>query len=431
MQLGQRKSYFSLYMAWLLAAIATGVLAPAPSHAALFSISEKEEIQAGKQVAAQARKEYGGSLPYNNPMSVRVRAIGQMFARLSSRKNIPFSYEVLNNEKILNAFAAPGGPVFVTRKLVETTANDAELAYVLGHETGHIEMKHIVKAVEKQQKVGLGVGILGAILGGGHSSDIFSVFSNVAFTVWSRGYSRDQESEADAVGVRWMSRLGFDPRAAISMLGKLDSGGGGGLDRYLATHPDPKTRQGRVQQEISKEKLVEVATKAGGPFLNAKNLPPFDYKGASRDTSTSASDNSFYPDDAGYNAPDDDFDKARLANFDAPLLMVNRDDYNVIAAPVAGFARWANAEISSDARNADVVTLRRGHNSIRLRRGSAKAVVNGKTVQMPAAAQIYNELLYAPLGNLADGVGADAALSGDNRTIWLTLDGQRWYMNLH
>jgi Zn-dependent protease with chaperone function len=428
MRLGQRhRKFFSSPAAWL-SVIAVGMFVPLPAQASLFSISEKEEIQAGKQVAAQARKEYGGSLPSDHPMSVRVRTLGQMFARLSTRKNIPYSYEVLNNEKVLNAFAAPGGPIFVTRKLVETTANDAELAYVLGHETGHIEMKHIVKAVEKQQKVGLGVGILGAILGGGKGSNIIGVFSNVAFTVWTRGYSRDQESEADAVGVRWMSRLGFDPRAAISMLGKLGSGSGGGLDRYLATHPDPKTRQGRVQDVINKEKLIEVATKAGGPFLEAKNLPPYDYKSVNHQTNADSKSRS---EDENYKAPEEDFNKARLADFDAPLLKVERENYAVIAAPVAGFARWANAEVVSNNNNADIVTLRRGNYSIRMRRGSTKAVVNGKNVKMPAPVQVYNELLYAPLGNLADGVGAGAKLSDDNSKVLLTLDDQSWYLNVH
>jgi predicted Zn-dependent protease len=76
-----------------------------PAQASLFGMSEQQEIEAGRQVAAQAEKQYGGVLPPNNPMTLRVRAIGAQLARLSSRKNIPFSYSVLNNDKILNAFA--------------------------------------------------------------------------------------------------------------------------------------------------------------------------------------------------------------------------------------------------------------------------------------------------------------------------------------
>lgn len=417
-----------LALRWLIAfaTMASTLSVITPAQAGMLSISEQEEIEAGRDVAAQARKEYGGSLPYNDPMAVRVRQLGARFAALSSRKNIPYSYEVLRNDKVLNAFAAPGGPIFVTRKLVTTTANDAELAYVLGHETGHIDRKHIVKAVEKQQKVGLGVGILGAILGGGSGGNIFQVFSNVAFTVWTRGYSRDQESDADSVGVRWMSQLGFDPRAAISMLGKLGSGGGGGVDRYLSTHPDPKTRQQRVQEQITKENLTDVATKAGGPFLTAKDLPAFDYS----NTSTSTNDGAYYPDDTTTVPDNTDRSGARQANFGAPLTYVNRDNYTVIMAPVGGFARWARADVDVDDSNTNIINIQRGRNSIRLRRNSRVAIVNGRSVTMAAASTVKNDVLYAPLGNLAEGVGASAALSSDNRTVWLTLDGQRWYINV-
>jgi predicted Zn-dependent protease len=156
MKLTNTKRRFST-IGWLFAFTATvgATVSIAPAQAGLLGVSEKEEIEAGRQVAVQARQEYGGSLPANNPMSIRVRALGQKFARLSTRKNIPYSYEVLNNDKVLNAFAAPGGPVFVTRKLVQTTSNDAELAYVLGHETGHIEKMHIVKRWSASRKSAL------------------------------------------------------------------------------------------------------------------------------------------------------------------------------------------------------------------------------------------------------------------------------------
>ena len=252
-----------------------------PAQAGLFGLSEEDEIAAGKEVAAQAQKEYGAALPSNDPMSVRVRAIGDQFARLSTRKNIPYTYQVLANDKVLNAFAAPGGPIFVTRKLVTTTSNDAELAYVLGHETAHIERKHIVESVEKQQKAGLLVGILGAILGKGKNSDIIGTLGGVAFNVWQSGYSRDQETESDVVGMRWMSQLGYDPQAAVSMLGKLEGGGGGFLDKYLATHPNPEKRQAVATKLIGDEKLTDVARRTGGPKLwmsggnNWNNASPY------------------------------------------------------------------------------------------------------------------------------------------------------------
>lgn len=388
---------------------------------ALLGISEKEEIQAGQQVRQQAYKEFGQPLPANHPMSQRVRAIGQRFAQLSARKNIPYSYEVLQNDEMLNAFAAPGGPVFVTTKLVNTTANDAELAYVLGHETAHIDRKHIVDAVERQQKVGLGIGILGAILGGGSASNIFQVFSNVAFTVWTRGYSRDHENESDIVGTRWMSQMGFDPNAAVSMLGRLGGGSGGGLERYLATHPAPKDRQANVQNLIQRENLRDVARRQGGPRLTASDLPQYKYSTTNTSTATYPA-NSVPP-------TSDDIRDADRASLGAPLVLKQSGNYAVVMAPVGGFARWAGAAINLDEGNT-VVTISRNRNSIRMRRDSPTAVINGRNVRLSAPAAVYNDLLYAPLGALSEGVGATASLSNDNRIVWLSIDNRRAYVEI-
>jgi Zn-dependent protease with chaperone function len=415
-----------------------------PARAGLFGISEQEEIQAGREVAAQAEKEYGGVLPYNDRMSVRVRAIGQQFARLSTRKNIPYSYKVLNNNKILNAFAAPGGPVYVTKKLMETTANDAELAYVLGHETGHIERKHIVQAAAKQQKVGLGLGILGAILGRGSGGNIIGTIANVGFTVWSRGYSRDQESEADTVGVRWMSQLGYDPRAAISMLGKL-GGGGGGLDKYLSTHPAPKTRQENVSRLIAKENLLDVARRQGGPRLSDAGSDSgahyADYPADAYPTATNTSDPAYYPPDDGgspnsyppedasqpaYYPPDDRADDGEL-DFGAPLRLRTSGRDDVVMAPVEGFAAWANAAVST---RGDATTVRRGDNSLEFRTNSTVAYVNGRAETMSAPAVLYGDTLYAPLGYLASGVGAEATIDEDARIVRLRLDDRDAFVRL-
>ena len=430
----QTRSKRNLMWPAFFVAVAASGSTLSPAQAGIFSISEKDEIKAGEQVRQQAYKEFGQPLAANHPMSQRVKALGAKFAKMSSRKNIPYSYTVIKNDKLLNAFAAPGGPVFVTTKLVNTTVNDAELAYVLGHETAHIDRKHIVKAVEKQQKVGLGVGILGTILGGGSGGNIFQVFGNVAFAVWTRGYSRDQENESDVYGTRWMSQMGFDPRASVSMLGRLGGGGGGGLDKYLATHPAPKDRQTNVTKLIANEKLLDVATKAGGPDLTASDLPRYTY---STTGSTTSDDETAYPDDDEMDEDEsDDSDDGSFSNdssratFGAPLLLVRRGEYNVIMAPVGGFARWAGAKVTVDEANSLLTTITRGRNSISLRRNSTSATINGRRATLSAAVAVYNEMLYAPLGSLAAGVGAKASLNNDNRTIVITRDGESYYADV-
>ena len=417
-----KKRFYTLWGAPLavLFAMVASAFSTTPARAGIFSISEKEEIKAGQQVRQQAYKEYGKPLPASDPMSQRVKAIGQKFAKLSERKNIPYTYEVLQNDELLNAFAAPGGPVFVTTKLVKTAANDAELAYVIGHETGHIDRKHIIKAVEKQQTVGLGVGVIGAIFGIGNS-DLFQVFGNVTYSLWSSGYSRDQETESDVVGARWMSQLGFDPNAAISMMGRLGKGSSG-ISKYLASHPNPEDRQKSVRKLITEEKLVDVARRSGGPFLTLKELPQYSYTNTAVPSIPSDSER----DGQELDWKNDDVRNASRAAWSNQLILVQHDEQNTIMAPVNAISQWANAKLEVNERNTNIVTMRRGNNFIRLRRNSTNAVLNGKTIRLSAAAQVYNGLLYAPLGTLADGVGAHAKLDEDNSTILLSLD-ERYY----
>jgi Zn-dependent protease with chaperone function len=424
-----KKSYLSLALAFT----ATAPLAMPSQAGGLFkSLSEQEEIQAGQQVFAQAQKEYGRALPSNDPMARRVRAIGMQFARMSKRTGIPYSYTVLQNDKVLNAFAAPGGPIFVTTKLVRTTANDAELAYVLGHETGHIDRKHIVRAVEKQQKQGAGLGILGAILSRGRGGQAANVGVGLLNAVLTQKYSRGDENEADRTGVRWMSRLGYDPHAAISMLGKL--GGSGGTPQFLSSHPDPKSRQVTVQGLIDQDKLMDVARQAGGPRLTfngstSDNYNATNYPGGDRYPGDTGGDR--YPnngdnntsDDAGYDAQDGDASGDEL-DLGAPLStrVGGAGDVAVVMAPVNGFARWAGATIS---RSGNVSTLRRGNSTLELRLNSTVAILNRRSITMSAPAVNINGKLYAPLGLLAQGVGARATLDQNQGVVRLSLSNQQ------
>lgn len=433
----------------ILAAGASVVGHAAPASAKLFELSEADEIKAGQQVAAQAQKEYGRALPAGDPMSRRVVAIGRKFAALSTRRNIPFSYTVLQNEKVLNAFAAPGGPIFVTTKLVRTTGNDAELAYVLGHETGHIEQRHIAKAMAKQQKVGIGAAILGAVLGN-KGGGVAGTLINGTFAVWQSGYSRSQESEADAVGVRLMSRLGYDPRAALTMLHKLDvegGGGGGGLDKYLSSHPAPAKRITAVSAQIQKENLIEAARQNGGPrlsdggsygntsysgggYANAGDQYPDDYSntgGSNTSGGTNSGSNGDYPD---YNTGGSSVGTSsggQVADLGGPLRIVERGDDSVILASAAGVARWAGATVRV---NGNATTLSRNGRTLELRRNSTVAFLNGRRQDLSMAPSVVSGVLYAPLGDLVEGVGGTARYDEQLNAVRLQLDGRESIISL-
>ncbi|MBW3634833.1 MAG: M48 family metalloprotease [Armatimonadetes bacterium] len=399
--------------ALLLAGLVANVSAPA-AHAQFGKISEQQEIEAGRQSAAQAIKEYGRPLSPNDPRQQRVARIGAMFAAQSTRRNIPYSYTVLQNDKVLNAFAAPGGPIFVTTKLISTAANDAELAYVLGHETGHIERKHIVNAVAKQQKLGLGVGILGAILGRGKAGNIIGGLANAAAQVRLRGFSRDQENDSDDYGVRAMARLGFDPRAAVSMLGKLGGGDTGGLARYLATHPSPDSRQQRVTSLIQSQNLLNVAQNAGGPQLNMSGNSAAIY-GQTNFPS--------YPDGAASNGGFEG--EIRL---DAPLRVVNSAEGQTILAPVASLARYAGGRAVAESRTSVLVS--RGGSSLRLELDSDVAVLNGRRVRLSTPARIIDGRFYAPLGTVTAGLGGQASYDNARGAVRVEFDGRGGFISL-
>jgi hypothetical protein len=151
-----------------------------------------------------------------------------------------------------------------------------------------------------------------------------------------------------------MSQLGYDPRAAITMLAKLDTGGrGGGLDKYLATHPAPKSRQTAVQQQIAKEKPAGCRTSCWWPapddgrkhlradclLVRASDMYP-------GDTNNSDTGADYYPPEAGAS----EYSTGQEVNFGAPLRLRASSETNesIVLAPVAGFARWAGATVSGD-----------------------------------------------------------------------------------
>ena len=403
-----KKSTLWRRAALLCTLASAGALSYAPAaHAQFGKISEQQEIDAGRQASAQAQKEYGRALSASDPRQQRVTRIGALLARQASRRNIPFSYTVLQNDKVLNAFAAPGGPIFVTTKLISTTANDAELAFVLGHETGHIEHRDVVNSVEKQQKVGLGVGILGAILGGGggNSGNLIGAITNVGYTFWQKGYSRGQESNADDYGVHAMARLGFDPRAAASMLGKL-GGAGGGIGKYLSDHPTSDSRVKAVEETIGKDNLSQVASRAGGPLLNLSGNSGYgsyntNYGSTNYGSSNSSSSTERYPASNG-------------AQNTIAVQVISRGNYRVAMASVTDMARYAGGDAQQRGRE---IIVSRGSSYAVFTPGSLEANVNGRRVTISAPLTQIGGRTYAPIGTLAEALDGSATYEPNRRGV--------------
>jgi beta-barrel assembly-enhancing protease len=206
---------------------------------ALMLISRKTEVSMGKQVAEEIIDDYGG-LCADSATNERVARIGAQIAAVSPRKDVTFSYQVVNST-VINAFSAPGGPVIVTRKLARMMTTDDELAFVLGHETGHITAQHARNLMNRSL---ITQGVATVLFGG--AGAIAQTGLNAAYTLYDRGYSRNQEYQADDYGVKLMQQAGYSPEGAVKALAKLGMDTSKGLNKYLATHPDIPRRIDRI-----------------------------------------------------------------------------------------------------------------------------------------------------------------------------------------
>lgn len=238
----------------LLASVSTAALlavlaiCAVPAQAVMV-VSRADEVKIGKQVAAQSIKDYGG-LSNDPVLTARVARVGRKVAAMSPRKDVTYTYKVLNSD-VINAFAAPGGPVMITKKLAQLLNTDSELAFVLAHETGHIAAQHGRKAINQAM---ISQGLASILLR--KSGSAVQTGVNVTYTLFTRGYSRDQEYQADTYGVQLMTKAGYNTEGAVEALAKLGLKKSAGVNKYFATHPDTPDRIDRVaaQAGISKQR---------------------------------------------------------------------------------------------------------------------------------------------------------------------------------
>jgi len=239
---------FSLLVAAGLAAGYACARNPVTGKNELSLISESQEIGMGRQSAQQVAQSIGY---YDDPqVQAYVSAVGMKMAKASERPNLPWEFHVVNDASV-NAFALPGGFIYVTRGLMTSINNEAELATVLGHEIGHVTNRHSVQQISKAQIAQLGLGV-GSIL----SSDIARVagLASQGLGVLFLKYSRDAENQADQAGFRYALNQSYDVREMASVFQTLDrvsaAGGGGRLPEWLATHPNPGTRIQKTEARL-------------------------------------------------------------------------------------------------------------------------------------------------------------------------------------
>jgi len=230
--------------------LASCAINPATGERQLSFMSEGQEIQMGQDADPDIVGSMG--LYPDESLQLYVQELGASLAASSERPDLPWTFRVLD-DPLINAFAVPGGFIYVTRGILAHFESEAELAGVLGHEIGHVTARHTVNRISKTQlaQIGLGVGMILA-----PELQQYEWMASASMQLLFLKFSRDDERQADELGVRYMSRVGYDPAqlsGVMAMLGQVTAGGGGGMPEWFSTHPSPENRE---------EAILEMAAEA-------------------------------------------------------------------------------------------------------------------------------------------------------------------------
>ena len=234
---------------------------PVTGKANFVTMSESQEVEVGRQEDVKVRQEYG--VYDNKALQQYVNEVGQRLARASHRPGLQYNFVVVDSPEI-NAFALPGGYVYITRGILAYLNSEAELAGVLGHEIGHVTARHSVQQVSAATAASVGATLLQVFvpeLRNQGGDTVLGLLGNVLLS----GYGRDHELEADRLGAQYLARTGYDPQAMIKVVGVLknqelfDAEAAKAEGReprayhgVFASHPDSDTRLQQVVGEAGR-----------------------------------------------------------------------------------------------------------------------------------------------------------------------------------
>ncbi len=254
----QTLALFSLFAMSLLQACTTNATT---GRSQFLTMSREEEIQLGNEAQPELTKEYGGQVQ-DPALRQYVSDIGRKLAAVTEADNpsLPWEFTLLDSD-VINAFALPGGKVFLSMGLAKEMTNEAQMAAVLGHEIGHVTAKHTNERFGQQAILVGGATVIGAVIGGAVSDDTTqgaAIGAGAGGTVGgiaALSYSRNQEIEADRLGMRYMEKLNYNPYAAVQVqeiLKRESEKSGGAPPEILSTHPASDTRIAELQKRLDK-----------------------------------------------------------------------------------------------------------------------------------------------------------------------------------
>jgi predicted Zn-dependent protease len=236
----------------------------ATGRSQLDYLSREDEIAIGQEAAPQLTQEYGGAVtdPAINAYVTGV-AMSMVQHTEGDYRSMPWKFTLLNSP-VINAFALPGGQVFISRALAEKFTSEAQLAGVLGHEIGHVTAEHADRSIQNQLPTLVIAGV-GSVFAGNDSAmaSAVDVLVNASGT-YALKFSRDQENEADKLGMRYMTRAGYHPKGMMEVMQVLAAESKGKTPpEWQSTHPNPETRIGIIRERLESEGFRERIAQGG------------------------------------------------------------------------------------------------------------------------------------------------------------------------
>ena len=217
------------------------------------SISQDQEIAMGLQAAPEMAAEFGGLEP-DPDYQAFVDALGNVLVQnsVAASSGYPFEFYVLADQQTVNAFALPGGPVFVTRGLIDAMETEGQVAGVMAHEISHVLARHSAEQIAQMQ---LTQGITGAVVIATYdpenpSSQQAAQMALVVGQLINMQFSREDELQSDSLGVQIMAEAGYDPRSMVDVMETLAAASPGGMPEFFSTHPNPDNRIQRIEEAI-------------------------------------------------------------------------------------------------------------------------------------------------------------------------------------
>jgi predicted Zn-dependent protease len=241
----------------LISYFGSSVYNPITGEKQHVSLTEEQEIALGLQSAPEMAAQHGGLHPDEQLQAV-VDVVGRKLVTntAASQSNYPFEFHLLADPQTVNAFALPGGQVFITYALYSRLETEGQLAGVLGHEVGHVVGRHSAEHIAKQQ---LTQGLTGAVVLSTYdpndpSSQRTAQIAMVIGQLVNMKFGREDELESDRLGVRFISEAGYDPRALIGVMRILEEASGGGRQpEFFSTHPNPENRMASIEEAIQQQ----------------------------------------------------------------------------------------------------------------------------------------------------------------------------------